>query len=199
MPAAFSTYSTTRVILDATEIKCEVPSSLSLQTSSYSTYKTSNTFKGLIGVSPNGLVSFVSELYTGSISDREVVLKSGFLNLKFDKNYSVIADKGFLIEGLLASKNAKLKIPPFLHRNALSEQQVRKTKEIASLRIHVERRIRRFKSCHIFDRPIPLTLAPIINQIWTVAAIFTNFQSPSSKPSQPSRQQLAPPTELMNE
>ncbi|XP_077486820.1 uncharacterized protein LOC144098175 [Amblyomma americanum] len=199
MPPAFSTYSTTRVILDATEIKCEVPSSLSLQSSSYSTYKTSNTFKGLIDVSPNGLVNFESELYTGSISDREAVLKSGFLNLKFDKNDSVMADKGFLIDDLLASKNVKLNIPPFLHRNALSEQQIRETKEIASLRIHVERRIRKVKSFHIFDRPIPLTLAPIINQICTVAAILTDFQSPLSKPSQPSRQQLAPPTELMNE
>ncbi|XP_037567456.1 uncharacterized protein LOC119448024 [Dermacentor silvarum] len=199
LPAAFSAYSTTRVILDATEIKCEVPSSLSLQSSSYSAYKSSNTFKGLIGVSPNGLVTFVSELYTGSISDREAVLKSGFLDLKFDGNDSVMADKGFLIEDLLARKNVKLNIPPFLHRNALSEQQVRETKEIASLRIHVERRIRRIKSFHIFDRPIPLTLAPIINQIWTVAAILTNFQSPLSKPSPPSRRQLAPPTELMDE
>ncbi|XP_077518254.1 uncharacterized protein LOC144128595 [Amblyomma americanum] len=199
MPAAIRTYPTTRVILDATEIKCEVPFSLSLQSSSYSTYKTSNTFKGHIGVSPNCLVSFVSELYTGSISDREAIVKSDFLNLKFDKNDSVMADKGLLIEDLLASKNVKLDIPPFLHRNALSEQQVRETKEIASLRIHVERRIRRVKSFHIFDRPIPLTLAPIINQIWTVAAILTNFQSPLGKPSQPSRQQLATPTELMNE
>ncbi|XP_049524093.1 uncharacterized protein LOC119454626 [Dermacentor silvarum] len=123
LPAAFSAYSTTRVILDATEIKCEVPSSLSLQSSSYSAYKSSNTFKGLIGVSPNGLVTFVSELYAGSISDREAVLKSGFLDLKFDGNDSVMADKGFLIEDLLARKNVKLNIPPFLHRNALSEQQ----------------------------------------------------------------------------
>ncbi|XP_077512006.1 uncharacterized protein LOC144122917 [Amblyomma americanum] len=123
MTAAFSTYPTTRVILDATEIKCEVPSSLSLQSSSYFTYKASNTFKRLIVVSPNGLVTFVSELYTGSISDREAVLKSGFLNLKFDKNDSVMADKGFLIQDLLTSKNVKLNIPPFLHRNALSEQE----------------------------------------------------------------------------
>ncbi|KAL1442513.1 hypothetical protein MTO96_046380 [Rhipicephalus appendiculatus] len=183
MPAAFSAYPTTRVILDATEIKCEVPSSLSLQSSSYSVYKSSNTFKGLIGISPNGLVSFVSELYTGSISDRQAVLKSGFLDLKFEKDDSVMADKGFLIHDLLASRNVKLNIPPFLHRHALSEQQVRETKEIASLRIHVERRIRRVKSFHIFDRPIPLTLAPVINQIWTVAAILTNLQSPLSKPS----------------
>ncbi|KAH7957949.1 hypothetical protein HPB51_028063 [Rhipicephalus microplus] len=72
MPPEFKEkYSSTRVILDATEIQCEVPSSLSLQSTTYSPYKSSNTFKGLIGVLPNGLVAFVSELFTGSSSDRD--------------------------------------------------------------------------------------------------------------------------------
>lgn len=46
------------------------------------------------------------------------------------------------------------------------------------MRIHVERRIRRIKAFHIFDRSIPITLAPIINELWTVCAILTNFQAP---------------------
>ncbi|KAH8021437.1 hypothetical protein HPB51_015617 [Rhipicephalus microplus] len=72
MPPEFKEkYSSTRVILDATEIQCEVPSSLCLQSTTYSPYKSSNTFKGLIGVLPNGLVAFVSELFTGSSSDRD--------------------------------------------------------------------------------------------------------------------------------
>ncbi|KAH8029489.1 hypothetical protein HPB51_000727 [Rhipicephalus microplus] len=79
MPPEFKEkYSSTRVILDATEIQCEVPSSLFLQSTTYSPYKSSNTFKGLIGVLPNGLVAFVSELFTGSSSDRECVIRSGF-------------------------------------------------------------------------------------------------------------------------
>ncbi|CAN8006746.1 unnamed protein product, partial [Ixodes hexagonus] len=166
MPDVFiEKYPTTRVILDATEIKCEVPSSLTLQSSSYSAYKSSNTFKGLIGISPNGLVSFVSELFTGSISDRESVIQSGFLDLSFDENDAVMADKGFVIQDLLEKKGVKLNIPPFLRGNEFSEEQVKETKEIASLRIHVERRIGRIKSFHIFDRLVPLKLAPVINQM----------------------------------
>lgn len=177
MPREFSQYASTRVILDATEIKCEVPSSLSLQSSTYSTYKSSNTFKGLVGVAPDGVLTYVSELFTGSMSDRECVIQSKFLKLEFDENDSVMADKGFLISDLLEKKGLKLNIPPFLRDGTLSESQVAKTREIASLRIHVERRIQRIKSYHIFDKPIPLTLAKIINQIWTVAAILSNFQS----------------------
>ncbi|CAN7981661.1 unnamed protein product [Ixodes pacificus] len=177
MPPEFSEkYASTRVILDATEIKCEVPSSLSLQSSTYSSYKSTNTFKGLIGVSPNGLVAFVSELFTGSCSDRECVIRSGFLDLEFDAGDAVMADKGFRIHDLLEKRGVKLNLPPFLKGRIFSPSQVEETKEIASLRIHVERRIQRIKAYHIFDRPIPLTLAPLINQIWTVAAILSNFQ-----------------------
>ena len=35
----------------------------------FSNYKNTNTFKGLIGITPTGDVSFVSHLYSGSISD----------------------------------------------------------------------------------------------------------------------------------
>ncbi|KAM7286325.1 uncharacterized protein ISCGN_033209 [Ixodes scapularis] len=178
MPGDFvKKYASTRVILDATEVQCEVPTSPSLQSSTYSMYKSANTFKGLVGVLPNGLLAFVSELYTGSTSDRETVIRSGFLELTFEENDSVMADKGFLIEDLLERKGVKLNLPPFLRGRTFTDGQVQETKEIASLRIHVERRIQRIKAYHIFDRPIPLTLAPVANQIWTVAAILTNFQS----------------------
>ncbi|XP_075737176.1 uncharacterized protein LOC142776761 [Rhipicephalus microplus] len=182
-------YSSTRVILDATEIQCEVPSSLSLQSTTYSPYKSSNTFKGLIGVLPNGLVAFVSELFTGSSSDRECVIRSGFLDLKFDDEDAVMADKGFRIEYLLEKNGVKLNLPPFLKGGTFSPEEVKSTKGIAALRIHVERRIQRIKAFHIFDRPIPLTLAPLINQIWTLTAILSNFQSSlmqqsSGKPQQ---------------
>ncbi|XP_064456898.1 uncharacterized protein LOC135367532 [Ornithodoros turicata] len=179
MPTEFlRKYASTRVILDATEIRCEVPSSLSLQSSTYSSYKSSNTCKGLIGVSPNGLVSFVSELFTGSTSDRECVSRNGFLGPDFEENDVVMADKGFLIADLLEKKGVLLNMPPFLRDGTFSREEVLRTQEIASLRIHVERRIQRIKGYHIFDRPIPLPLAPTINQIWTVTAILTNFQSP---------------------
>ncbi|XP_075730655.1 uncharacterized protein LOC119164629 [Rhipicephalus microplus] len=190
MPPEFKEkYSSTRVILDATEIQCEVPSSLSLQSTTYSPYKSSNTFKGLIGVLPNGLVAFVSELFTGSSSDRECVIRSVFLDLKFDDEDAVMADKGFRIEDLLEKNGVKLNLPPFLKGGTFSPEEVKSTKEIAALRIHVERRIQRIKAFHIFDRPIPLTLAPLINQIWTVTAILSNFQSSliqqsSGKPQQ---------------
>ncbi|XP_064466436.1 uncharacterized protein LOC135377729 [Ornithodoros turicata] len=151
-------YPTTRVILDATEIRSEVASSLGLQSSTYSTYKSANTFKRLVGIAPNGLVSFVSELFTGCMSDRECVIRSGFLDLPFEDGDSVMADKGFTIADILQRKNVHLNIPPFLRNEEFSAAKVHETKDIASLRIHVERRIQRIKTFHIFDRVVPLSL-----------------------------------------
>ena len=90
-----------------------------------------------------------------------------------------MADKGFDIEYLLLEKKAILNIPPFLESNVqFTQNDVQKTKEIASVRIHVERAIRRIKEYHIFDSDIPLNSLGSINQIYTVACLLTNFQGP---------------------
>uniref|UniRef100_L7M2E7 Putative tick transposon n=1 Tax=Rhipicephalus pulchellus TaxID=72859 RepID=L7M2E7_RHIPC len=178
MPATFlGEHSATRVILEAIEVRCAVPSSLALQSSTYSAHKPIDTFKGLVGTMPNGSVSYVSELLAGSMSDRECVIRSGFLNLEFDEGDVVMADERFRINDLLEEKGVGLILPPFLHEGKLSVGEVDEAWEMDLLRIHIERRINRIKSFHIFDRPIPLTLAPLINQIWTVAVILTNFQA----------------------
>lgn len=58
-------------------------------------------------------MTFISQLYTGSISDREIIRRSGFLNLPFDDKDSIMADKGFTIQDLLPL-GVSLNLPPFL-------------------------------------------------------------------------------------
>eukprot|EP00795_Rhopilema_esculentum_P007414 gene7413-biopygen8695 len=82
MPNAFKEmYPSTRVILDATEIFMEMPSSLRSQSETYSNYKHCNTAKGLLGIAPSGAVTFVSHLYAGRCSDKAVTRDCGILNL----------------------------------------------------------------------------------------------------------------------
>ena len=52
------------------------------------------------------------------------------------------------------------------------------TRQIASVRIHVERAIERIKNCNILRQIIPNTMADDINKIWKVIAILTNFKGP---------------------
>ena len=146
MPEDFKKkYSSTRVIIDCTEVRCQMPSSLQLNGELFSNYKHHTTLKGLIGISPGGAITFISQLYTGSISDREIVARSGFLDLPFEDNDSVMADNGFTIQDLLPL-GVSLNIPPFLRSSSqMPAEDVVKTQETASLRIHVERAINKIK------------------------------------------------------
>ena len=59
------------------------------------------TLKSLVGISLNVWMMFVSGLYGGSISNREVVEKSHFIDL-LDHNDLIMADRGFEIQDMLA-------------------------------------------------------------------------------------------------
>lgn len=146
-------YPSTRVIIDCTEIKCEMPSSLLMKSQTYSHYKSANTRRGLIGIAPCGSISFVSQLYTGCISDRDITVRSGLLLLPFDYGDSIMADKGFNIQDLLDNIGVKMNIPPFLHlQGQMPGCDVLETQKIAAERIHVERAINKIKTFHIFDQ-----------------------------------------------
>jgi hypothetical protein len=75
--------------------KPRLPSS---QRITYSSYKHHNTFKCLVGITPRGSFSIMSNLFTGSISDKKIVQQSGFLE-KLEYGDDIMADRGFLIRG----------------------------------------------------------------------------------------------------
>ena len=84
MPKDFKAkYPSIRVIIECTEIRSGIPSSLLLTSELFSSYKHHTSLKGLEEISPKGSFSFIGQLYTASISDREMVERSGFLNLPF--------------------------------------------------------------------------------------------------------------------
>ena len=182
LPTVFQElYPSTFLVIDCTELRCEVPSSLPVQSQLYSTYKEHTTLKSLLAMTPDGAVAFVSPLYGGSISDRELTQRSGFLDMlkTAGKGASVMADKGFDIQDLLVSSGVKLNIPPFLQKGAqFSADDVERTQQIAKVRIHVERLIERVKDFNILTQTIPLTLFPSVNQLWTVCCLLTLFQTP---------------------
>uniref|UniRef100_A0A672SEE2 THAP-type domain-containing protein n=1 Tax=Sinocyclocheilus grahami TaxID=75366 RepID=A0A672SEE2_SINGR len=143
MPSVFGKYSDTQVIVDCTELKCQTPSSLLLQSEMFSRYKSHTTLKGMIGVSPHGAVTFVSSLYSGAVSDKELFRQSGIIPL-LDKDMAVMVDKGFRINDLVPCKVYR---PPFLTKKSqLSHEEVLVTQDIPRLRIHNK----------LFDTVIPL-------------------------------------------
>lgn len=177
----------TIVILDATEFKVETPSSLVLQSAVYSNYKSTQTLKGLIAIEPRGGIIFVSQLFPGSISDKELVLRSGILELMQTKLDAaellpgdvILADKGFLIAEEVEKLGLRLNIPPFKRGQAqFTPEDVELTKSIARHRVHVERAIRKVKCFALFQKPICASMFGTVNQLWTISCLLTNFQPP---------------------
>ena len=90
-----------------------------------------------------------------------------------------MTDEGFQIQDLLDTKKTKLVIPPFLSKTKslqFTSEEMTRTQQIARLRIHVERAMRRVKEYQIFDKVLPLSMAGSINQLWCICCLLTNFR-----------------------
>ena len=179
MPDVFrDLYPSTHCIIDETELFIQKPANSTAQQLTFSSYKNHNTFKVLIGIAPEGSISFVSELYDGNISDKHLFEVSGLLDLLEDGD-SIMADRGFNIDELFQDKNITLNIPPKLTDSSkqLTESERIATRRIASVCKHVERAIGCIKHFCILDS-IPNSMHDVANQVFFVCAVLANFHPP---------------------
>ena len=141
MPLTFRTYfgKKVTVIIDCFEIFLERPSNLSARASTWSSYKHNNTVKYLIGITPQGVISYISEGWGGRVSDKYLVEHSDFLG-KLDAGDIILADRGFNIDDSVGVFGCKIVYPVFTKgKKQLSGEEVEETRRIANVRIHVER------------------------------------------------------------
>ena len=178
-------FPTSLVIIDGTELRTQSPCALALQSQLYSDYKSSTTLKCLIGCDPGESLLFVSELFTGCISDKQLTEQSGFYDLlrtlksigNIQDNDAITADKGFTIQTEIENLGLSLNLPPFaIAGKQMSVADSKMTSKIAKHRVHIERLIKKVKTyCTVSDK-IPTSLFHTINQIWTVCCYLTLFQ-----------------------
>ena len=171
MPQEFAQYATTRIILDCTELFIQRPSVMRAQSEHH------NTWKLLVGVTPNGQVTFLSDLWKGRVSDKQITRESGILDL-LEPGDNVMVDRGFYISNIVPD-GVSVNMPPFLAgREQMTAAETEETMSIASVRSHVERAIGRIKTCHILDGTLPNTLSPYATQIaavWAIDNFFATF------------------------
>ena len=129
----------TTVVIDCFEVFIERPSNLLARAQTFSNYKHHNTIKILVGITPQGTISFVSEAWGGRVSDKFLTENCGFLD-ELIPGDMVMADRGFTITESVGLRNAKLVIPAFTKgKSQLDPVDVEQTRGIANVRIHVER------------------------------------------------------------
>ena len=98
-----------------------------------------NTCKFLIGIVPQGAVTFIYEAWDGRASDKHITENSGLLE-KLLPGDLILADRGFDIEDSVAVFYAKVEIPDFTRgKKQFSPLEVEHSRKIAASWIHVER------------------------------------------------------------
>ena len=103
----------TTVIIDCFEVFIERPSNLLARAQTFSNYKHHNTVKVLIGITPQGTISFVSNAWGGRTSDKFLTENCGILR-KLKPGDLVMADRGFTIHESVWFQQAELAIPTSL-------------------------------------------------------------------------------------
>ena len=174
-------YSKVRHIIDCTEVFIETPSDPALKAATWSDYKHHHTAKILLSITPNGAFNFVSKAWGGRTLDVHVTRESGFYDI-LEQHDEVMADRGFTIAEDLLLQHAKLHITPGKRgQEQFSKSEVKKTKEIANLRIYVEQAIRRLKTFRLIKNELPISMLGNLNNIITVCATICNLYKPLCK------------------
>ena len=127
------------IIIDCFELFINRPKNLLARAQTYSVYKHHNTINFLIGISPQGVVSFLSKAWGGRTSDKFITEHSGFLLNLFPGDV-ILADRGFDIDDSVSLHYTEVKIPDFTKgKQQMPLLEVERSCKILNVRIHVER------------------------------------------------------------
>ena len=145
------------VVIDCFEIFTERPSDLKARALTWSSYKHHHTAKYLIGITPQGVICFISKGWGGRVSDKYLTENCGFLD-KLEPGDCVLADRGFNIADSVASVFASIAIPAFTKgKKQLSPHEIESTRKLANVRIHVERVIGSLRQKYTYlDKVMPV-------------------------------------------
>ena len=170
------------VVIDCFEVFVERPGDLLARACTWSNYKHHNTVKFLIGICPQGVISFISKAWGGRTSDKYLTENCHILNRLLPGDI-VLADRGFNISESVALKGARLEIPAFTKgKGQLSSLEVEETRRLANVRIHVERVIGLVRQkFQILSGILPIEAcysqhsSPQIDKIAVVCCALTNI------------------------
>ncbi|XP_065650954.1 uncharacterized protein LOC136079160 [Hydra vulgaris] len=150
--------------------------SLYNQAVTWSDYKHHNTVKVLIGIAPNGYITFLSKCYGGRASDKFITSDSGFYNL-LERGDEVMADRGFQIREELLFCYCSLSVPPGARvKSQMTATECKKTTDVANLRIHIERAINRIKTFRSLKNVLPISMLHHMDDIILSCAALCNLK-----------------------
>jgi len=90
-----------------------------------------------------------------------------------------MADRGFDIDPkYLEERGLVLNKPPNASADTqFTEEQLSETRDIAAVRVHVERLIGAIRRFNLFKKKIPISMCPLLEKHFHVCAHLTNFMT----------------------
>lgn len=171
----FQLFRNVAMILDCTEFFMQTASDLEAQRLTFSRYKHHNTLKVLVAIGQSGQVVFVALCYGGRISDKEITDACNFLKMLWP-GAQVMVDKGFLIEDQLKEAGLSIVIPPMCTTGKqFSKAELESGRDIATVRIHVERVIGKAKEYRMLSNEVPISMANHFSKVVRVVFYLTNY------------------------
>ncbi|XP_013871776.1 uncharacterized protein LOC106523035 [Austrofundulus limnaeus] len=146
LPAEFSAFPDTQAVLSYVSVSCRAPLPDTAE------LPDASRLKALVGVAPHGAVTFVSQLYAASTSDRWIFKHCGVARL-LGPDVAIMADEGFLADA-----------PCKVYRPAMSSKA------------YVERSLRWVRENRLFSGDAPLPVCLSVHELFSVACFLLNYQ-----------------------
>ena len=180
MPGDFrERFPMTRVILGAAEFPIQKPSDGNIQGATFSKRMNKDTLKCLVGCSPIGAVTFISDVYGGGTSNRKIFKRSILYTdpTAFEHKDSILADSGIKIQDLMAPKGVFVNTPNELKRKKTDSECVVREKREAFKYFHVEKVIALAKTYEILRKELPEHMVDSGSRIIPVCFMLINFRT----------------------
>ena len=139
------------------------------------------TLKILVFCTKSASISYISESYAGSCTDRFITEDSEVFT-KFTPGFMVLFDKGFNVQNLFLCCQVTCVLPPFVQgKRQFTRSEVYHGKCIARARIHIERVMGILKEFRLLDHKLPLSMVDLCDHILNIAGSIMNLQPPLVK------------------
>lgn len=151
------------IMIDCLEFPIEEPLTPSARAQTWSEGKECSTIKVVTGTARHGLIIFVSQSWGGKISNKELILRSGFLS-EIESGDIVMANRDFYIGDDLHVLGASFQIhqsKPY-SVNRLRHSAMKYTFE-------------RLKAYKILSKPLPLSILPYFDEVLVCCAALGNL------------------------
>ena len=167
----------TDLVIDATEFKFQSASNFELNFLMFSNYKSTQTGKALVGISPHGGRILFSDIFHGSISHSKITEECGAVHL-VEQEHEIMSGRGFSIQELCASRGITLNRPKQKDNDQFMEVDVVTNINIAATCIHVEQFIERVRDWRILKSVWPINRMGILSSTWQTLAHIVNLINP---------------------